>query len=294
MKLLIILPLLLSLEAIAKFEIITTTTNLADVTKQIVGEKASVNSLSRGVQDPHFLEAKPSYTFKLSRADLLVSVGASLEVGWLPLIIRGSRNPELNFGGSRHIVAAESVDLLNSNPVELSRSQGDIHPEGNPHFMLSPLESVRVAKKIAINMGELDKKNKSYYLTNYETYKSKIDKRMKQWKDELKPGIEVVSYHRTLSYFYRDFKIDNIDVLEPKPGVPPSASHIIGLIKKIKNSKVKKILVENYFDETIAKRIKKDIPYIQIYSVPVAVAGSEDIKSIFDLYDHLVNVLGKK
>lgn len=272
--------------------IITTTSNLADLIKQIGGDKVQVESLCRGVQDPHFLEAKPSYTFKLSKTDLLVSVGGGLEVGWLPLVIRGSRNPKLREGEARHLIASTLVTLLEQNPETISRSQGDVHPEGNPHFMLGPRESVKVAKGLKEKLSELDSENSDFYQKNFETYANSIDSKLIEWQKKVAVDLKVITYHKTLSYFYRNFGITNVDVLEPKPGIPPSASHVLKLIATMKKLKIKKIVVENYFDTSVAKRIQKEIPDVEIVVVPVGVGGEKGIGSLFDLYDLLVKRIG--
>lgn len=260
---------------------------------RVGGDKVDVLGLCKGAQDPHFLEAKPSYIFKLSRADLLISVGADLEIGWLPLIIQGSRKPSLRVGQSNHLVGAGSVKLIEQMTGSLSRAQGDVHPAGNPHYMLSPIESVKVAKAMSDKFSQIDTINSAYYQKNFEDYRDLINKKMIEWKKKISPGLKVITYHRTLSYFYRDFGIVNVDVLEPKPGVPPSASHIIGLIKMMKTKNVKKIIVENYFSEAVALRIKKDIPDVVINMVPVAVGGQKGIDNLIDLYSYLIKSVEK-
>jgi zinc/manganese transport system substrate-binding protein len=283
---------LFTLNAHAKLKVITTTTNLANLVEQISGEFVDVESLCRGIQDPHFLEAKPSYIFKLAKADLLISVGAGLEVGWLPLVIRGSRNPKLREGEPRHLIAANHVELLEKSSVKVSRSDGDIHPEGNPHFMLAPTQSIKVGRAILDKLIEIDSKNSSIYRKNFNTYKVKMTQKINEWKKLIPKNLKVVSYHKSLSYFYSEFGIINLDVLEPKPGISPSASHIIGLINKMKSEKVNKIVVENYFDDAVAQRIKKDISYIQIKVVPVGVHGRKEVQDLFELYNYLVINVG--
>jgi len=292
MSKIVFLLLIVSFGAQAKLNVITTTSNLANLVELIAGEHAKVESLCRGVQDPHFLEAKPSYVFKLSKADLLISVGAGLEIGWLPLVIRGSRNPKLRAGQPRHLITANFIKLLEANPVNISRSQGDVHPEGNPHFMLSPLYSIRVAKRVRDKLIEIDEKNSSVYRANFMNFQLKMNEKRVKWSKAIKPGLKVVTYHRTLSYLYKEFNVENIDVLEPKPGIPPSASHIISLINKMKKQKVKKIIIENYFNDIVANRIKKEIPDVQIKIVPVGVNGQENINNLFEMYDFIVTALG--
>lgn len=288
-----IFVVMFSFPAFAKIKIMTTTENIASVVEYIGGSFVEVQSLCKGSQDPHFLEAKPSYIFKLSKTDLLISVGAGLEVGWLPLVISGSHNPKLREGQSNHLSLSKFISLREKRSRNnITRAHGDVHPEGNPHFMLSPIESVNAARAIMNKLIVVDSKNKTEYENNFKVYSTKIDELIVKWKKQIPRGLKVVSYHRTLSYFYADFGIDNINVLEPKPGIPPAASHIISLIKQMKKEKVSKIIVENYFDDTIAKRIKKDIPSVQIKNVAVAVHGTQGVNNILDLYDHLIKAMG--
>lgn len=291
-RLLITVLFFFSAPVVAKLKVYTTTTNLEDVTRQIGGHKIQVESLCKGTQDPHFLEAKPSYTFKLSKADLLISIGAGLEEGWLPLIIRGSRNPSLRQGEKGHLVTSSFVKLIGRNEENVTRAQGDVHPEGNPHFMLSPEKSLLVAKAIQDKLIELDKDSESSYRENFKNYSQRIKKLQNAWKQRLVKGTKVISYHKTLEYFYQDFGILNLNVLEPKPGIPPTASHILDIIKLVKNENVEKIIVENYFDDAVAKRIQKDLPSIKILTVPVAVRGKVEVTDIFTLYEYLVKKIG--
>jgi zinc/manganese transport system substrate-binding protein len=291
-RLVLIIGVLLSSQAFASLKVFTTTTNLADLVRQIGGELVTVESLCKGTQDPHFLEAKPSYTFKLSRADLLVSVGASLEEGWLPLVIRGSRNPKLREGQAGHFEAAEFVKMLEVKQ-EVTRAQGDVHPEGNPHFMLSPVRALDVAKGLKDKLIELDSANKVIYEKNFQSLTTRWNKKIAQWKLMIKEGMKVISYHKTLTYFYHDFAINNVDVLEPKPGIPPTASHIIKVINEIKDFNVEKIIVENYFDDAVAKKVKRSMPKVQVHKVPVAVDGAKGVNNLDNLYDYLIKVMGQ-
>jgi len=277
-----------------KIKIITTTTNLADLAKQIGGNQIEVESLCKGVQDPHYLEAKPSYTFKLSKADLLISIGAGLEQGWLPLVVRGSRNPKIREGQSARLVASDAVELLEKHDTHISRSQGDVHPEGNPHFMLSPQKSIEVAKKIKSKISEIAPSQKSYFEKRLQTYSSRLMKGISRWEKMIKKGQRVISYHKTLTYFYHDFHVQNVNVLEPKPGIPPAASHILKVISQVKEQGVKKIIVENYFDDAVARKIKRSVPDVSIEVVPTAVQGQKGINDLFSLYDYLAQKIGEE
>lgn len=291
-SLLLIYLIIISPLTFSKVRVFTTTTNLANVAEYIGGDKVEVQSLCKGHQDPHFLEAKPSYTFRLSRADLLISVGAGLEEGWLPLIVRGSRNPKLLPNREGRLVAANYVEMLDiPKPDEVTRAKGDVHPEGNPHFMLGPSRAIVVANAIKDKLTKIDPENKDYYIEKAKLFQKIIEKLKSDLSSKIKKNLKVITYHKTLTYFYDEFGVKNVDVLEPKPGIPPSASHVLGLIKRIKDESIKYIVVENYFDTSVAKRIKKEIPSVKILQVPVAVKGADNINSLTELYSTLVKGL---
>ncbi|WP_419168684.1 metal ABC transporter substrate-binding protein [Halobacteriovorax sp.] len=280
-----------SIASLAQVRVVTTTTNLADVVEKIGGESVSVLSLAKGTQDPHFLEAKPSYTFKLAKADLLVNIGAGLESGWLPLIIRGSRNPSIRDGQRGRLEAADIVSLKQEHKGEISRAQGDVHPEGNPHFMLSPTKALEVAKAIKDKLSLIDSKNTSRYEENFKRFENQMKSKINELKSVIKSGTHIITYHRTLTYYLDEFGIHIKNVLEPKPGIPPTASHIIKVIKEMKEEGIRTIVVENYFDSSVAKRIKTSIKDVKINIVPVAVNGNDKAKDIFSLYDELAKAL---
>ena len=283
--------------ALSKVSVITTTTNLKSLVEFVGGEEVDVIALTKGVQDPHYVEAKPSFMIKASRAELLVSIGMGLEGAWLPLIVRGSRNPKLQNKELNHLVLGNFINPIEIPKEGFSRADGDLHPEGNPHFMLDPIRSIVAAKKIQERLSLLKADKKEYFANNAKVYEDKVQKRMQVWKNYFRKTTKVVTYHKTLSYFFDRFKVESVDVLEPKPGVPPSASHILSLIKKVKAHKVKKIIVENYFDPSVAKRVikeSKNYVAVKLYHLPVAVEGEKGVNDIFDLYDTLVSHIGEK
>lgn len=283
-----------SINVQAKLNIMTTTTNLKSVVESIGGDKVVVESFCKGTQDPHYIEAKPSYTLKASKADLLVSIGLELEIGWLPLIIRGARNPKLRAGNVGSFIAGEYIDTLEKPKAEISRGDGDVHPEGNPHFMLDPQNALIVAEKLKDKLTTMDPDNSSHYESNYKKFESQLKSKLVNWEKRVKVGKKVITYHKTLTYFYHRFGIKNVSLLEPKPGVPPSASHILEVMKNAKNEGVKLVLVENYFDPTVANRVARDVDGLKVDIVPVSVGGESNIANLFDLYERLVSSVEEK
>lgn len=279
----IILIFLIPAFAFAKLNVLTTTTDLKSLVQTIGGEKVTVDSICKGTQDPHYLEAKPSYSLKANRADLMISIGLDLEIGWLPLIIAGARNPNII---TNHLVAGSYVDTLEKPTGAVSRSMGDVHPQGNPHILLDPLNAVKVAEKIKEKLSLMDKENEAVYAKNFSDFSALIKAKMKEW--EKFNGKKVITYHSTLSYFYKRFGITNVAILEPKPGIPPSVSHILEVMKTAKSQNVQLAIVENFFDATVAQRVAKDVPGMKVKSLPVSVEGTEGINNLVELYEYLL------
>lgn len=280
----------------AKVDVMTTTTNLADLTRVVGGDHVSVRSIAKGAQDVHFIEAKPSFMVKLSKADLLIAVGHGLEEAWLPLLQRGARNPKVGAGQKGYLEVAPLIPNLLEVPTgKVSRAEGDVHPEGNPHVMLSPKNAVIIAEGIAKRLGEIDSANATTYLANSKMFADRIAAKMPQWQDKINASKvkDVITYHKTLSYFLDTFGLQSAIQIEPKPGVPPTTKHILKVIKTIKDKKIPVILVENYFDPAAAERIKKDVPSVKVKTVPVAVKGDKSATDLIALYDVLVDAVSK-
>lgn len=277
----------------AKLSVIATTTDLKALVGEIGGDLIEVQSIAKGTQDPHFIEAKPSYMTKTSKADLIIAVGLDLEVGWLPSIVRGSRNPKLNPGNPGYLEIGPLIDPLEVPSGKMTRAEGDVHPFGNPHFMLDPIRMGTSAIKTAERLGQLDTAHQALYMEKAKALQTRLVEKTKGWQARIaKSGVKkIVTYHKTLTYFFDRFKIENPAILEPKPGIPPTSGHILDVIQIIKAQKVPLIMVENYFDPTVTNRIKEAIPEIRSSTVPVAVDGAPGIKTLDDLYENLVSTV---
>lgn len=277
----------------AKLTVFTTTTNVASLVEEIGGDKVEVTSLTKGAQDPHYIEAKPSFMLQISRADLLVSVGLGLEDAWLPAVIGGSRNPVLSKGHKGSLVLGDHIAVLDIPTGSISREQGDVHPDGNPHFMLDPVRAQKLSAVVAQKLAELNPENKAYFLKRSLQFKNKIETKLKAWNKIIQESgtKKLISYHKTLRYFLSRFNIQLVDQIEPKPGIPPSSAHIMSLIDLCKKEKIKLILVENFFDDAPARKISAKIPDITIKTVTVAVSGKSDIKNLIDLYQQLIDAV---
>ncbi len=274
----------------AKIRVVTTTTDLRSIVEEVGSEKVTVDSFCKGEQDPHFLEARPSYILNASRADLVVSIGLGLEVGWLPKVLSRARNRNVMEGGSGYLEVGPTVKVLEVPTGPISRAEGDVHPEGNPHVTLDPIRVGEIALVIAERLGTVEPSSRDYFLNRAKAMQSRLKKKTEGWLKRIeKSGInKIVTHHKSLSYFFDRFKIESVAMLEPLPGVPPTAKHILKVMKESSAKGVKKILVENYFSDAVAKKVASEIPGIAVESVPVAVEGTAKVKNIDDLFEELV------
>lgn len=281
----------------AKLHVATTIQDLAYIAKEVGKEHIEVTSIAKGTQDPHYIEAKPSYMTKINRADLLISIGLDLEIGWLPYLIQGARNPNVQNGSKGYLEVGPMVDPMEIISGPTSRSDGDVHPKGNPHVTLDPKRSAEIAYIIAKKLAELDPAHASAFFKNAEIYQTLIDGKIIEWQKRIKVSNvgNVVTYHKTLNYFLNRFGIKNSALLEPKPGIPPTSAHIMNVIQLIKNEKIPIVLVENFFDSSVTKKIASEIPNIKISSVAVSVGGAENIHTLIDVFENIVLIIeGKK
>src|SRR5881296_1418919 len=223
----------------SKPHIMTATTDLASLAQEVGGDKIDVESIARGYQDPHFVEAKPSFLLKLRKADLLIVVGLQLEIGWLPPLITQSGNPKIQIGAAGYLDASDFAEILEIPTGVVTRAMGDVHPLGNPHYWLDPENGRRIARGIASKMAELRPGDASYFSQRFEAFSERLAIAGKAWDDAMKPlhGRMVVTYHRSWPNFVRRFGLQVVGYVEPRPGIPPSPGHTIELIQMMKREK---------------------------------------------------------
>ncbi len=277
----------------AKVKVVTTTADIASLVREVGNDLVEVHAIAKGSQDPHFIEAKPSYMVRLRDADLLLSNGLSLEVGWLPSLIRGARNPKITPGSPGHLELGSLIDPIDLPQGKLTRALGDVHPEGNPHFMLDPIIMGQLAIQIAKKLSEIDSANKDKFEKNGKKFQASLVKKLSEWQERIaKSGVKkVITYHPSMNYFLKRFNLTAVSHLEAKPGIPPSAQHILHVIDVMKKENVKIILVDNFFDTKIAERIKKEVAGSQIKSVGISVDSEPYLKTLPDVTEHLVRAI---
>lgn len=289
-KLFILIALILSsTPAFAKMKIVTTTTDLAAIAKEVVQDKAEVKSLARGDQDPHFLEAKPSYAVLINQADLVVAVGLELEVGWLPVLLNQARNPKVQVGAPGFLDASKQIRPIEIPTGAVDRSMGDVHPHGNPHYWLDPNNGLRIAIEITDKLVTIDPENRSFYLQNLKNFEDRLKAKIAEWRPRVQKldGKSILTYHRTFSYFTDWAGMFVRGYIEPKPGIPPSPGHLMRLIEAVKRDQIRLIVTENFHDPKAGEQIARQSGAKAIV-LPASVDGEAAVKTYFDLFDAII------
>lgn len=290
MKKIFLVLLAMASPAFAKLNLLVSTAELGAVAREVGGDEVKVEVICAPDRDPHYLEAKPSYMIKASKADLVFSNGLELEVGWLPPILRGGRNPKVLPGTQGYLEAGTLIEPLEIPRAGVSRADGDVHPSGNPHFMLDPMRAGVVAEGLATRLGELDAAHAADYKARAAALKKRLDGKTEGWKKRIAASgvTQAFTYHKTLVYFFDRFGIKNVGFLEPKPGIPPTASHLLELIKVAKDLNVKLCLVEHYFDRGAAGKLQTEIPGLRVETAEVMSADLDG------MYENLVKLVEGK
>lgn len=276
----------------AKLNVVATLTDYADVARVVGGELVTVTSLARGTEDPHFVDAKPSFIVALNKADVLIDGGAELEMGWLPPLVNNARNSKILPGAPGRLHAAAGVRLLDIPAVPVDRSQGDVHPSGNSHYMLDPLNAKLVAVTVAERLGQLDPANADAYAANARRFGERIDEKLVEWMKKMEPlrGMKVVTYHKSFDYFLDRFGLALAGTIEPKPGIEPSPRHISALIPRMKQEGVTIVLVEHNRPQKTPSYVAQAAGAVLVVA-PQMVGGDAEAKDYINLIDRLVSLL---
>jgi zinc/manganese transport system substrate-binding protein len=272
-------------------KIVTTTTDLKSITELIGGNKVSVSSIATGYQNPHFVDPKPSYIINLSNADMFVTLGLDLEIGWSPQLLASSRNTKIQKGSAGYVDASLGIGLYQV-PTAANRGEGDIHIFGNPHYWLDPLNGKVIARNIANGLERLDPSNKPLYENNLQAFFNKIDVKMKEWQAEMAPfkGSKLIAYHNEWVYFETRFGLKIVDFMEPKPGIPPTPSQLVKVIGEVKANNIKVIISSPYFSTSSSDVVAKQTG-IKVLTLATSVGAFPSIKNYFDLFDYDIQQL---
>ncbi len=272
-------------------KVVTTTTDMKSIAELVGGDKVSVKSIATGYQNPHFVDPKPSYIISLSNADLFVTVGLDLETGWSPQLLSSSRNTKIQKGAQGYVDASEGVTLYQV-PTAANRAEGDIHIYGNPHYWLDPMNGKVIARNIANGLERVDPSNKAYYEANLQAFYTKIDSKMKEWQTRMASykGSKIIAYHNEWVYFETRFGLKIVDFMEPKPGIPPSPTQLLKVIKEIKANSIKVMISSPYFATSSADMVAQQTGAKEL-TLATSVGAFDTIKNYFDLFDYNINLL---
>jgi len=275
-----------------KLNVVTSTTDMAALAEEVGGDKIAVEALARGYQDPHFVEAKPSFLLKLRNADLLIAVGLELEIGWLPPLITQCGNPRIQVGASGYLDASQFAEILDRPTGQITRAMGDVHPLGNPHYWLDPNNGRRIARGIAQKLGDMDPADSQYFQQRLQDFDRRLTAAERNWDAEMAPyrGRKLVTYHTSWSNFAKHFGLEVVGYVEPRPGIPPTPAHTIEIIQLMKRENIKVVVVEPYFDLKTPNSIGAATGAKVIVLLP-SVGGEKQVTDYFKLFDYDINLL---
>jgi len=281
-------------QAASKLKVVTATMDMAALAGEVGGDRIDVESIARGYQDPHFVEAKPSFLLKLRKADLLIVVGLQLEIGWLPPLITQCGNPRIQIGASGYLDASNFAEILEKPVGEVNRSMGDVHPLGNPHYWLDPENGRRIAHGIQEKLAELRPDDTAYFEQRFQDFSRRLTTAEKNWDAEMAPfrGRKLVTYHRSWPNFTRHFGLDVVGYVEPRPGIPPTPSHTLELIGMMRRDGVKMVVFEPYFDPKTPQSIGSQTG-AQVLELLPSVGGVKEVTDYFKLFDYDIALLTK-
>lgn len=256
----------------------------ASLVSELAGDDANVTVATTAFQDPHRLQAKPSLIAAIRKADLVVCTGADLEIGWLPLLLRRGGNPEI-------FMASDFVRKLEV-PQVISRSQGDIHPQGNPHVHLDPRNIRRVAAALAEQLAEMDAKNAVAYNTRLADFQERWSDALATWDQRAMSlaGLEIASHHRSFSYLVNWLGLDIVATIESKPGIPPSGAQLASLLESLSDNPPVVVIRTPYENEKpslwLSERLS--LPAIQL---PYTISGNAAVTDLFTLFEETLRIL---
>ena len=283
---------MLSRHGYAVLRVVTTTQDLSAIAEDMGGEQVAVQSLTLGTRDPHFAEAKPSMIRKVFRADLLLVIGADMEIGWLPPLLQSARNARVQPGAPGYLDLSNVVPLLGKSTGPLSRAMGDVHAKGNPHYWLDPRNGIRMAQAIATRLAELDAAHKDEFQQRFNAFRQTMDNSLQTWQTALAhlKGKPFIAYHTSFVYLADVFGFRIVDEVEPKPGIAPSAVSLHALVARIRNDDIDFLIMEPYYERRSARYLEEQTG-IRVAVLPQSVGAQPDINAYSDLFNAIVAAL---
>lgn len=282
-----------AVHAQARLNVVTSTEDLASIAREVGGERVEVIALARGYQDPHFVEPKPSFILAVNRATLYIAVGRELEIGWLPPLLTSSRNARIQPGAAGYLDASLNVRILEIPTGQITRAMGDVHPLGNPHYWLDSGNGRRIAQAVRDRLSELAPDGRAYFAQRHDDFDKRLAAAEQRWDAAMAPyrGTKLVTYHRSWPNFMDRFGLEVIGYVEPKPGIPPSPSHVLALIEEMKRQNVKLIVVEPYFSLKTPQSVANRVGGGRVLVLAPSVGGAKEVTDYIRLFEYNVNLL---
>jgi len=282
----------LALPALARAEIpvVATLPDLAAIASAVGGDQVRVKTMALPTQNPHFVDAKPSLALELNKAKLLVLTGLGLEIGWLPTLLTGARNADIQPGTPGYLDCSTLITKLGVPDAPVDRSMGDIHPGGNPHYLYDPRAAAAVARGIAARLKEIDPEHAASFDQNLTRFLGQLDSARKQLEARMAPfrGAPVIGYHETWTYLADWLGLQLVAFVEPKPGIPPNPAHVAQVLALGRARKVRAILQEEFYPDTTSKLLAGQIP-----TALVSVSAGADFAKGQSYVAHLQALVGK-
>jgi zinc/manganese transport system substrate-binding protein len=275
--------------AFAKFNIAATLPWIGSIASEIGKDKVRITSFVKPNQDPHFVEAKPSMILEARKADVLMFNGMDLEIGYLPVLVESSKNPKIQPGNPGNFDCSKFIEPIEV-PTAVDRSMGDVHPQGNPHYQLSPRNILRVAEGIAGILSKTDPENADFYTKNFSSFRERLGEKQREWSVIPLRGKKFVAYHKFFEYLALESGFEIVGYIEPKPGIPPSAGHIEKLIEMVRKAKPDGILSLSYYGQKEVNFLSQKTG-VKSVVVPHDVGATEKAKDWFSLMDQVLSSL---
>jgi zinc/manganese transport system substrate-binding protein len=285
----VLLVFLVASPALAKVNVVATLPFIGSIAREIGKDRIDVVILIKPSQDPHYAEAKPSMILAARKADIMMYNGLDLEIGYLPRIIESSNNPKIQPGKTGNFDCSQFVNVI-EKPGAIDRSMGDVHPMGNPHYLFSPTNILRIAEGITGVLSELDHENAAYFKSNMQAFRARFAEKQRQWHSRPLSAKKFVAYHKYFEYLAKEFGFQIIAYIEPKPGIPPSAGYLADLVELIKRSKPDAILATESYGEKEAEAISKKTG-TRVILLPHDVDANQAARDWFSLMDLIINSL---
>lgn len=274
--------------ASAALKVLTCEPEWAALIQELGGDKVDVVSATHALQDPHQVQAKPSLIARARNAELLACTGSGLEVGWLPILLRQSGNPTIQPGKPGYFMAGDYVQKLDV-PTRIDRAEGDIHPEGNPHIQTDPRNITKVAAALSQRLAQIDSANQAFYRQRADDFGKRWNDAIVRWQTQAAPlrGTPIIVQHKAWSYLENWLGLAEIDQLEPKPGIEPTAAHLQDVLEKLKDRPAQMVLYAGYQDPRASQWLAGRA-HIETIQLPFTVGGTPGAKDLFGLFDDTI------